>query len=141
MDPSIAENVILVVDDDEDDCWFARKSLEEDGWTGVLRFVHDGVQLLEYLQCCGLSSDAVPCPDLILLDLNMPRMDGRQVLREIRGDPHFRALPIIVLTTSSEKEDVELCAQLGVISFITKPTGYAGWVKIMGDIRASLRDD
>ena len=140
MDPSRVENVILVADDDEDDCWFVQDSLKENGWTGGLRFVHDGIELMDYLQRCEPNSNALPCPDLILLDLNMPRKDGREVLREIKADPNLSPLPIIVLTTSNEKQDMELCAQLGVISFITKPAGYDEWVKVMGDIRASFDD-
>jgi CheY-like chemotaxis protein len=93
--------------------------------------VEDGIELLDYLSGSGL------LPALILLDLNMPRKDGRQALEEIKAIPTFRSIPVVVLTTSREEEDVIYTRELGANSFITKPATFDEWVRIM----TFLKDD
>ncbi|MBI5014948.1 MAG: response regulator [Deltaproteobacteria bacterium] len=125
--------VILLADDDEDDRLMARDALEEARLANELRFVEDGEDLLDYLHHRGkyARSGSAPRPGLILLDLNMPRKDGREALREIKADPDLRRIPIVVLTTSKAEEDVQRTYDLGVNSFITKPVSFAALVEIM----------
>jgi CheY-like chemotaxis protein len=128
--------VILLADDDEEDRMLAADALEESRVVNDLRFVEDGDELLDYLYRRGRYSepDAAPSPGLILLDLNMPRKDGREALREIKADPDLRRIPIIVLTTSKAEEDIYRTYDLGANSFITKPVSFDGLVAVMRDI-------
>jgi CheY-like chemotaxis protein len=128
--------VILLADDDEEDRMLAADALEESRVVNDLRFVEDGDELLDYLYRRGRYSepDAAPTPGLILLDLNMPRKDGREALREIKADPDLRRIPIIVLTTSKAEEDIYRTYDLGANSFITKPVSFEGLVAVMRDI-------
>ena len=124
---------ILIADDDADDRMLARDALVESRLANDLRFVEDGEELLKYLRREGKYADpkAAPRPGLILLDLNMPRKDGREALREIKGDANFRHIPIVVLTTSKAEEDIYRSYDLGVNSFITKPVTFDGLVSVM----------
>jgi len=94
--------VILVADDDEDDCLLIKEVLKENGLGKGVHFVSDGKYLMDYLLSCESKhvSKGSPCPDLILLDLNMPRKDGREALAEIKAEPNLKDIPIVVLTTS-----------------------------------------
>jgi CheY-like chemotaxis protein len=124
---------ILVADDDEDDRIMTRDALRDARLHNDLRFVQDGVDLMEYLRRKGRHkrpSDS-PRPGLILLDLNMPRMDGREALQEIKGDPDLRRIPVVVLTTSKAEEDIIRSYDLGVNSFVTKPVTFLGLVEVM----------
>lgn len=124
---------ILMADDDPDDCMMTKEALEESRLANDLRFVKDGEELMEYLYRRGHYADPAssPRPGLILLDLNMPRKDGREALREIKEDPTLRAIPIVVLTTSKAEEDVFRSYDLGVNSFIIKPVSFEGLVEVM----------
>src|SRR5678815_5280709 len=112
---------ILLADDDADDRMMAADALEESRLANDLRFVEDGEELMDYLHRRGkfAEPDAAPRPGLILLDLNMPRKDGREALREIKAEPELRSIPVIVLTTSQAEEDIYRTYDLGVNSFIT----------------------
>lgn len=125
--------VILLADDDPDDRMLAKEALEESRLANQLHFVEDGEELLDYLYRRGAYADPAssPRPGLILLDLNMPRKDGREALREIKADPQLRAIPIVVLTTSKAEEDIYRSYDLGVSSFITKPVTFEGLVEVM----------
>jgi two-component system, response regulator len=115
---------ILVADDDEDDRELIGQALEAAGLAGELKFVHDGQEAIDYLRREGAyarESSDTPRPWLILLDLNMPRKDGREVLAEIRADETLRGIPVVILTTSKDKVDVRSSYALGANSFITKP--------------------
>lgn len=127
---------ILVADDDEEDRMLTRDALEESRVINELYFVEDGDELLDYLHRRGRYSDPAlsPRPGLILLDLNMPRKDGREALREIKDDPELRRIPVIILTTSKAEEDVFRTYDLGANSFITKPVDFASMVDIMREI-------
>lgn len=122
---------ILMADDDADDREMARESFSESRLSNPLRFVEDGEQLLDYLHKRGRFGRDAPRPGLILLDLNMPRMDGREALREIKKDPDLRMIPVVVLTTSKSEEDIVRSYDLGANSFITKPVTFAGLVDVM----------
>jgi CheY-like chemotaxis protein len=128
---------ILIADDDDDDRMLARDALTESRLANDLRFVCDGEELLSYLRREGKYADVQlsPRPGLILLDLNMPRMDGREALREIKADPELRSIPIVVLTTSKAEEDIYKTYDLGVNSFISKPVTFGGLVDIMHGLR------
>jgi CheY-like chemotaxis protein len=124
---------ILMADDDEDDRLLARDALREAPVPATLRFVEDGGELLEYLRRerrYAPPADA-PTPSLVLLDLNMPRMGGMEALREIRGDPALRRIPVVVMTTSAQREDVRKSYDLGANSYITKPVTFSGLVEVM----------
>jgi CheY-like chemotaxis protein len=122
-----------MADDDPDDRLLAADALRESRVTNDLRFVEDGEQLLDYLRRRGPWADpaASPRPGVILLDLNMPRMDGREALAEIKADPELRRIPVVVLTTSRAEADVLGSYDLGANSFITKPVTFAGLVEAM----------
>ena len=124
---------ILIADDDADDRMMASEALEESRLANDLRFVEDGEELLDYLYSRGrfAGEGAAPRPGLILLDLNMPRKDGREALREIKSDPALRSIPVVVLTTSKAEEDIYRTYDLGVNSFITKPVQFEGLVEVM----------
>jgi CheY-like chemotaxis protein len=128
--------VILLADDDAEDRMLAANALEESRVVNDLRFVEDGEELLDYLYHRGqYAADGVsPTPGLILLDLNMPRKDGREALREIKADPDLRRIPVVVLTTSKAEEDIYRTYDLGANSFITKPVSFDGLVSVMRDI-------
>jgi CheY-like chemotaxis protein len=126
----------LIADDDPEDRMLVEEAFRESHLTGDLRYVEDGGELLDYLRGQGkysLAQDA-PRPGLILLDLNMPRTDGREALRQLKSDPALRRIPVIVFTTSSAQRDIESTYDLGVNSFITKPATFDGLVEIMTTI-------
>jgi CheY-like chemotaxis protein len=124
---------ILLADDDEDDRLMTRDALRDARLHNDLRFVVDGVDLMDYLHRRGPYGDAgaSPRPGLILLDLNMPRMDGREALQAIKQDDDLRSIPVVVLTTSKAEEDIVRTYDLGVNSFITKPVTFLGLVEVM----------
>lgn len=124
---------ILMADDDPDDRQLTREAFHEAKLANVLRFVEDGVELLDYMYRRGKFADPAlsPRPSLLLLDLNMPRKDGREALQELKADPAFRALRVIILTTSKAEEDILRSYSLSAASYITKPVTFAGLVDIV----------
>jgi CheY-like chemotaxis protein len=124
---------ILLADDDEDDLEMTRGALQQSRLGNDLRFVLDGEELMDYLLRRGAYSDPAdaPVPGLILLDLNMPKKDGREALAEIKAQPALRRIPVIVLTTSRAEEDIYRTYDLGVSSFISKPVTFDGLVQAM----------
>jgi CheY-like chemotaxis protein len=125
--------VILMADDDDDDFLLTQKALKQSKLLNSLSRVKDGEELLEYLHREGEYQDNPDWerPGVILLDLNMPRKDGREALRDIKSDPELRDIPIVVFTTSKAEEDIYRSYQLGVNSFITKPVTFDGLIKVM----------
>lgn len=124
---------ILIADDDEDDRLMAEEAFIESRLANELNFVQDGEELMDYLKARGNYTDRKdkPLPGLILLDLNMPKKDGREALTEIKADPVLRQIPVIVLTTSKSEEDIISTYNLGIDSYITKPVTFAGLVEVM----------
>jgi len=123
---------ILLAEDDDDDFFLTHKALKENRLRNEVSRVKDGEELMDYLRHQGQFKTTAPAePSLILLDLNMPRKDGREALREIKSDPKLRHIPVVVLTTSRAEEDVVRSYQLGVNSFITKPVTFNGLVDAM----------
>lgn len=125
--------VVLMADDDEDDRLLAKDAFDECQSEVDLRSVHDGQELMDYLQ--GRNGFAqrsrFPLPGLILLDLNMPRKDGREALAEMKADPQLRRIPVVVFTTSKAEEDVLRSYDLGVSSFISKPVTYESLLRLV----------
>ena len=124
---------ILLADDDEEDRMLIEDALRESRVLNELDSVKDGVELLEYLRGEGEFAHraGAPLPGLILLDLNMPRMDGREALLELKRDPRLRSIPVVVLTTSKAEEDIVRTYDLGVNSFVTKPVSFEVLIDIM----------
>jgi CheY-like chemotaxis protein len=123
---------ILIAEDDPDDRYLAKEALSESRLANELYFVEDGEELMEFLRHEGsYAASRPPRPGIILLDLNMPRKDGREALHEIKADPQLRRIPIVVLTTSKAEEDILRSYDLGVSSFIVKPVTFEGLVTLM----------
>jgi len=124
---------ILMADDDADDRQLTREALEDARLINDIRFVENGEELLEYLRRQGRYAPPAdtPRPGLILLDLNMPRKDGRTVLKEIKQDADLRRIPVVVLTTSKSDEDVYRSYDLGVNSYIVKPVTFDALVDVL----------
>jgi len=124
---------ILIAEDDAEDRQLACEALEESRLVNPVDFVGDGEELLEYLRRQGRYEHLAgqELPGLVLLDLNMPRKDGRAALLEIKADPTLHHIPVVVLTTSKAEEDILRSYDLGVNSFITKPVSFAGLVDVM----------
>jgi len=123
-----------MADDDDEDRELARDALQDARLAKEMKFAVDGQDLLDYLRREGEYADPsadAPRPGIILLDLNMPKKDGREALAEIKSDPALRRIPVVVLTTSKDEEDVVRTYNLGVSSFITKPVTFAGLVEVM----------
>lgn len=124
---------ILMADDDADDRLLAKEALLESRVLNRVNFVEDGVDLIAYLKGDGKFSDRAeyPLPGLILLDLNMPKKDGREALREIKADSLLRRIPVVILTTSKAEEDMLKGYDMGAASYITKPVTFEALVELM----------
>ncbi|WP_046006495.1 response regulator [Pseudoalteromonas rubra] len=124
---------ILMADDDEDDRLLTQDALQESRVLNNLNFVQDGVELVAYLNNEAPFEDKTkhPRPSIILLDLNMPRMDGREALQKIKSNPTLRSIPVVILTTSKEEEDKLRGYDLGAASYISKPVNFDGLVELM----------
>ena len=133
MQPDKRSITILIADDDPEDRMLAAEALQESRLANDIRFVEDGEELLDYLLHRGrfADPDGAPRPGVILLDLNMPRKDGREALREIKEHPVLRRIPVIVLTTSKAEIDIYRSYDLGVNSFIVKPVSFDSLVEVM----------
>jgi CheY-like chemotaxis protein len=123
---------ILYADDDAEDRMLVKDAWAENRLANELHFVEDGEELMDYLRRRGQYTHLVgePLPGMILLDLNMPRKDGREALQEIKADPRLRSIPVVVLTTSKAEEDILRAYDLGVNSFILKPVTFQSLVDL-----------
>ena len=128
--------VILLVEDDPDDQELTKRALRDSKLLNTLKIVSDGEEALDYLyQRAKFANPAeAPRPELILLDLNMPKLDGRAVLTRIKEDADLRSIPVVILTTSSREEDVARSYHLGVNSYITKPVRMEGFIRAIQDL-------
>ena len=127
---------ILMAEDDADDRQMTKDAFEESRVVNDLRFVENGVELMDYLYRRGKYSDPEqsPRPGLILLDLNMPKKDGREALKEIKSDPDLQLIPVVVLTTSRQEKDILGSYQLHANSYIMKPVTFKALVKVIKSI-------
>lgn len=141
MDPSVTVRkrhrvTVLMADDDFDDCLLAREAWDELKTDHLLRFVHDGQELLDYVHHEGQHQDyqSSPSPALILLDLNMPKKNGMEVLSVLKGDPRLRTIPVIVFTTTKNIDHVIQTYRDGANAFMSKPTSFEGYVTALKSI-------
>jgi CheY-like chemotaxis protein len=133
MKPAKRVIEILVADDDPEDRMLIIDALKESHLHNHIQYVENGEELLEYLRNEGKFADtqSFPTPGIILLDLNMPKKDGREALKELRADPRFKSIPVVVLTTSKAEQDIVKTYNLGANSFITKPVTFSALVDVM----------
>jgi len=124
---------ILIADDDPDDCLMIREAFHECRLDTPLYFVHDGETLLDYLRRTPPYQDPQqhPWPGLILLDLNMPRMGGRETLQALKNDPKLRSIPVVIFSTSSSTDDIQHSYRMGASSFISKPSSFSSLVAVV----------
>jgi len=125
--------IILMADDDEDDVRLTQDAMKEARLTNDFRVVPDGQALMDYLKHEGTYTDVIsaPRPSLILLDLNMPKKDGRQALKEIKSDPTLKNIPVVILTTSDAPMDINQAYEIGANSYLVKPVTFTGLVELM----------
>lgn len=128
--------VILIAEDDDDDFFLAQEAFDEYNLANEIHRVKNGEELLNYLKRRGQFQQPKlsPPPVLILLDLNMPRMDGREALKEIKSDPELRKIPVVIMTVSREEEDVVRSYELGANSYIRKPVRFSEMIEIIKTI-------
>ena len=137
MSPKDSALPILMVDDDKDDRLMTERALRKNRVVNPVLFLEDGEELVNYLRRQGKYTDpkSSPTPCFILLDLNMPRMDGRRALEIIKADPQFKRIPVVVLTTSQAEEDIVRSYNTGANSFITKPVSFENLVGVMETLK------
>jgi len=136
MHRTSAPMTILIADDDADDRMFLEQAMRQIGYDQAIRFVEDGEELMDYLLRLGRYNELnAPWPNMLILDLNMPRKNGFQALSEIKDNPKLRRLPVVVMTTSSAEEDILKTYNLGVNSFVTKPFNYNRLVEMVGTLK------
>jgi len=137
MTPALAALPILMAEDDDGDRFLTRKAMEKNRVANPLVTVENGEELLDYLYRRGKfsSSSSAPTPCFILLDLNMPRVDGREALKVIKSDEALKKIPVIVLTTSNAEEDILSCYGMGANSYITKPPTFEGLLKVVQSLK------
>lgn len=129
--------VVLMAEDDPDDCFMIETAFKESGIAGSIRFVTDGEELMSYLRHVGQYTDSkeYPLPTLLLLDINMPRKDGRAALAEIRKDPSLKDLTVVIVTTSNDQSDKKYCERYDVFEYLNKPTSVEELTQLMEIIR------
>jgi len=130
------EIFILIAEDDTDDRFLLRSAFKENGYNDTLHFVENGVELLDYLQSTATPGSEVKTPRFILLDLNMPKKDGREVLKEIKQNPAFKNIPVIIFSTTNNEQEMRRCYELGANSYITKPNSFESLIKTVAALRS-----
>ena len=135
---SSERTVLVMADDDPADCLLTEKALRKADITCPLYVVHDGAELLDYLRREGDYVDpaAAPRPSLILLDLNMPKVNGTEVLERLREEPALRSIPVVVLTTSDEERDIAASYALGANAYLVKPSAFDDMVSVAQIVKA-----
>ncbi len=127
---------ILIAEDDADDRFLLQAAFQENGFNDRLQFVDNGVELIEYLMQLDRSLDGmVTLPKFILLDLNMPKKDGREVLKEIKHHPELKKIPVVIFSTTNNEQEMRRCYELGANSYITKPNSFEHLLKIVANLR------
>ena len=127
--------LIVIAEDDADDQFLFQTAFEENGLTFQIKFVNNGVELVSYLDSCNGTGDQAHFPSLIILDLNMPKKDGREVLNEIKNHPTYKIIPVIIFTTTKNEMEVKRCYELGANSYIVKPVSFDGLLHIISEIK------
>jgi two-component system response regulator len=126
---------ILIAEDDADDRFLLQAAFEENGFKDSLQFVENGVEALEFLHNLTNKEDAA-LPRFILLDLNMPKKDGREVLKELKQHPQFKKIPVVIFSTTNNEQEMRRCYELGANSYITKPNSFEGLLKTVAALRS-----
>lgn len=127
---------ILIAEDDADDRFLLQTAFDENGFTDSLQFVENGIELIEYLSdIMNEKSLDMNYPGFILLDLNMPKKDGREVLKEIKQHPELKKIPIVVFTTTKNEHEIKRCYELGANTYVVKPVSFDSLVKVIHEIR------
>lgn len=130
------EIFILIAEDDADDRFLLQSAFDENGFRDRLHFVENGVELIDYLHTHVLNDPAAKVPRFILLDLNMPKKDGREVLKEIKQNNVLKRIPVIILSTTNNEQDMKRCYDLGANSYITKPNSFESLIKTVAALRS-----
>lgn len=130
------EIFILIAEDDADDRFLLRTAFEENGYKDRLHFVENGVEALDYLHNLTQTGQPQIMPNFILLDLNMPKKDGREVLKEIKGNPAYNNIPVIIFSTTNNEQEMRRCYELGANSYITKPNSFENLIKTVAVLRS-----
>jgi CheY-like chemotaxis protein len=133
MSETVSTIDVLLVEDDPGDVLMTREAFADHKVRNTLHVVNNGVDALSFLRREGEYADA-PRPDLVLLDLNLPRMDGREVLAEVKSDPELRSIPVVVLTTSEADEDVSRSYTLHANAYVTKPVDFDRFIAVVRQI-------
>ena len=128
------EIFILIAEDDADDRFLLQAAFEENGFSDKLKFVENGVEVIEYLR--SLESSDKKYPRFILLDLNMPKKDGREVLRELKQHPELKKIPVVIFSTTNNEQEMRRCYELGANSYITKPNSFESLLKTVAALRS-----
>jgi two-component system response regulator len=129
------ELFILIAEDDADDRFLLQAAFDENSFSDRLHFVDNGVELIDYLKNVT-AENAADLPRFILLDLNMPKKDGREVLKELKQDVFFKKIPVIIFSTTNNEQEMRRCYELGANSYITKPNSFENLVKTVAAIRS-----
>ena len=136
MHKSAEKLFILIAEDDADDRLLFKTAFEEKGYKDQIEFVENGIELWKFLE--NISKRATNeriYPSFILLDLNMPKKDGREVLREIKQHPEFKKIPVVVFTTTNSENEVKRCYELGANTYVVKPVSFDSLLKVVEEIR------
>jgi two-component system response regulator len=130
-------NSILIADDDADDRYLLETAFQEKGYSEKIEFVENGVEVLRFLNNIQAREDAGKLyPKFILLDLNMPKKDGREVLKEMKENPDFKRIPVIVFTTTKNENEIKRCYELGANTYIIKPVSFDALLEVVENIRS-----
>jgi CheY-like chemotaxis protein len=130
------EIFILIAEDDADDRFLLQAAFEENGFSDRLQFVENGVEVIEYLTSLKGTDKERSFPRFILLDLNMPKKDGREVLKELKQNPDLRKIPVIIFSTTNNEQEMRRCYELGANSYITKPNSFESLLKTVAALRS-----
>ena len=130
------EIFILIAEDDADDRFLLQAAFEENRFNDKLHFVENGVELLDFLQRHTQNEQPARMPHFILLDLNMPKKDGREVLRELKQHPIYKKIPVIIFSTTNNEQEMRRCYELGANSYITKPNSFENLIKMVAALRS-----
>src|SRR5690606_6901636 len=134
--PHMGNSFILIADDDADDRFLLQAAFEENGFNDRLQFVENGVEVMEFLQAKNPNGDPATLPRFILMDLNMPKKDGREVLGELKQHPEFKNIPVVVFSTTNNEQEMRRCYELGANSYITKPNSFESLLKTVAALRS-----
>ena len=131
---------VLIAEDDADDRFLLQSAFDENKFNDSLQFAENGIELMAQLNKLTSLSNSVILPSFILLDLNMPKKDGREALKDIRSNPLLKSIPVIIFSTTSNETEMKRCYDLGANSYITKPASYDGLIKTIAAIRSQWID-